>query len=435
MKLRKHLSADELFKQVRKGLGNIEDHRPGKVKIGLQDALMSGFAMFSLKDPSLLEFDKRRAEDAGNLRAIYGIETIPSDTGMREILDDVNPEALRPLFKQLFYELKRGRELGKFRYMGSYYVLSLDGTSYFSSKEISCESCLQKRLKNGDILYHHQLLGAAIVHPDCAEVIPLMPEAIIKQDGVEKNDCERNAGKRFFEKLRKDHPRLKLIITEDGLSSNAPHIQELKKHDLRFVLGAKESDHAYLFARVREAQEAGDTTFYEMKEKGLTHRFHFGNKLPLNASNQDVLVNFLEYWEIGPDGTKYFSWVTDFIIMPFNCYDIMRGGRVRWKSENENFNTLKNQGYHLEHNFGHGNNNLSVIFALLMMLAFLVDQAQQIACPLFQAAWNKAGTKSHLWEKIRGLFGSIPFQNMETLFRAYFHGYRIDDITIFYDSG
>ncbi len=435
MKIRKHLSADGLFKRIRKGFASIKEHRPGKVSILLRDALMSGFAMFSLKDPSLLEFDKRRAEDAENLSTIYGIETIPSDTSMREILDDVDPEALRPLFKQVFHELQRGKELEKYQYLGKYYVLTLDGTSYFSSKMIQCASCLQKQLKNGEVLYHHQMLGAAIVHPEYAEVIPFMPEPIIKQDGVEKNDCERNASKRFFEKLRKDHPRLPLIITEDGLSSNAPHIRELKKHNLRFILGAKESDHAYLFAQVREAQEEGRTTFYEVEEKGITHRFHFINKLSLNASNLDVLVNFLEYWEIRPDETKYFSWVTDFIIMPFNCSAIMRGGRVRWKAENETFNTLKNQGYHLEHNFGHGTNNLSVIFALLMMLAFLVDQAQQIACPLFQAAWHKAGTKSHLWKKIRELFGVIPFQNMETLFRAYFHGYSIDSITIFYDSG
>jgi hypothetical protein len=68
------------------------------------------------------------------------------------------------------------------------------------------------------------MLGAAIVHPDFKEVIPLAPEFINKQDGQSKNDCERNAAKRFFEKLRKDHPHLPLIITEDGLSSNAPHI-------------------------------------------------------------------------------------------------------------------------------------------------------------------------------------------------------------------
>ena len=222
MKIRKHLSADGLFNLVGKGFERIKDHRPGKVEIPLCDVLRSGFALFSLKDPSLLEFDKRRAEDAANLKTIYGINAIPSDTSMREILDEVDPEALRPLFKQVFHELQRGKALEKYQYLGRHYVLTLDGTGYFSSKSISCENCLEKHLKNGEVLYQHQMLGAAIVHPAHAEVIPFMPEPIIKQDGAAKNDCERNASKRFFEKLRQDHPRLPLIITEDGLSSNAP---------------------------------------------------------------------------------------------------------------------------------------------------------------------------------------------------------------------
>ena len=94
-----------------------------------------------------------------------------------------------------------------------------------SSKKIVAGNCLEKvNKKTGDITYYQQMLGAAIVNPGFKEVIPLAPEFIIKQDGQSKNDCERNAAKRFFGKLREDHPHLPLIITEDALSSNAPHI-------------------------------------------------------------------------------------------------------------------------------------------------------------------------------------------------------------------
>ena len=85
-------------------------------------------------------------------------------------------------------------------------------------------------LKTGEITYYHQMLGAAIVHPDYKEVIPLAPEPIIKQDGGTKNNCERNASNRFLEKLRTVHPHLRIIVTEDALNSNAPHIHELEKH-------------------------------------------------------------------------------------------------------------------------------------------------------------------------------------------------------------
>ena len=95
-----------------------------------------------------------------------------------------------------------------------------------------------------------------------------------------------------------------------------------------------------------------------------------------------------------------------------------KGGRCRWKIENETFNTLKNQGYHFEHNYGHGEKNLSVVFAMLMMLAFLVDQVQQLCCPLFQAVWKKVGSKRALWDSLRSHFWHFIFQSMQHLYQV-----------------
>jgi len=389
MKIRKHLSASGLFKLLHSGFEEIEDHRAEElVKTSLADTLMSAFVMFSLKDPSLLAFDERRRTD-GNLKRVYGLEEVPCDTQMRTTLDEVEPSAVKSTFKDVFRELQRGKVLEKFVFMEGCYLLSLDGTGYFSSKKIHCDSCLEKvDKKTGEVTYYHQMLGAAIVHPDLKEVIPLAPEPIIKQDGETKNDCERNAAKRFFEQLRRDHPHLQLIVTEDALSSNAPHIRELEKHNLHYILGVKEGDQAFLFECVAAAHQAGQTTEVEYHGVGVKHRFRFLNQVPLNKSNQDLLVNFVEYWEIKDGETQHFCWITDFTVTTENVFQIMRGGRAHWKIENETFNTLKNQGYHFEHNFGHGEKNLSVVFALLMMLAFLVDQAHQLACRLFQAVLN-----------------------------------------------
>ena len=116
--------------------------------------------------------------------------------------------------------------------------------------------------------------------------------------------------------------------------------------------------------------------------------------------------------------------MTDFKITQKNAYEIMRGGRARWKVENETFNTLKNQGYHFNHNFGLGKNHLSEVFAMLMMLAFLVDQTQQLCCNLFQNVWKKSGSKRALWEKIRSLFTSYKFDSMTHLYRALLYGFE-----------
>src|SRR5260370_21685312 len=184
---------------------------------------------------------------------------------------------------------------------------------------------MQKVHRTGSITYSHQMLGAAIIHPDFRAVIPLMPEPIVKQDGTDKNDCERNAAKRFIVKLHQDHPHLKFIITEDSLSSNAPHIETLHDHGLHYILGVKEGDHAYLFAQVQAAEHAGRVTYYERHDRaaGLGHRFRFVNDVPLTASRADVRVNFIEYWEIGADKGQHFSWVTDLPVNKRNVYHLM----------------------------------------------------------------------------------------------------------------
>src|SRR3989442_2144671 len=336
-KSRKHLAADALFRLVRNGFAGILDDRTDDTGISLTDALMSAFAMFSLKSPSLLAFDKERAE--GNLQTIYGIARAPCDTYMRERIDPVSPESLRPLFTGVFRQLQRGKALEPMMFLHGYYLLALDGTGYFSSKTIHCKSCMQKVHRNGSITYYHQMLGAAIIHPDFREVIPLMPEPIMKQDGTEKNDCERNAAKRFIVKLRQEHPHLKFIVTEDSLSSNAPHIETLHDHALHYILGVKEGDHSFLFQQVQAAEHAGRVTSYERHDRaaGVSHRFRFVNDVPLNAANTGVRVNCIEHLEQGADKVQHFSWVTDLRVSTRNVYHLMRGGRARWKIENETF--------------------------------------------------------------------------------------------------
>jgi hypothetical protein len=433
-KVRKHLCADALLRSVQDVFCHIPEHRKGDAEIILGDALMSAFALFSLKSPSLLAFDKERTED--NLQRVYGIGRVPCDTSMREILDPVEPEKLRPAFKTVFRHLQRGKALEEMVFVEGHYLLALDGTGYFSSNDIHCDSCLEKHHRNGTVTYSHQLLGAALIHPDKREVIALMPEPIVKQDGTEKNDCERNAAKRFVTKFRQDHPHLKVIVTEDSLSSNAPHIETLHDHDMRYILGVKEGDHTFLFQHVAEAERAGRVTYYERedRQKGIHYRFRFVCDMPLNESNASLRVNFIECWETVKGKVQHFSWITDLRVNKGTVYRIMQGARARWRIENETFNTLKNQGYHFEHNFGHGYEHLSVVFAELMMLAFLVDQVQQLCCPLFQAAWATWGSKRLLWEKMRAFFYAYALQSVRHLFETLYYGLNKSAPTLAIDS-
>ena len=258
---------------------------------------------------------------------------------------------------------------------------------------------------------------------------------ILKQDGSEKNDCEHNASKRFYERYRREHPHLKTIIISDALGSNAPNIKEIKKNNCRFIIGAKPKGNKFLFNYMKKIieEDPGKITEFEFEEiitlnpagrlmkkpKKRTHKFKFINNVPLNESNQDVKVNFLDYqqYDEGKEKPKHFSWVTDIEISKENVYELMKGGRARWKIENETFNTLTNQGYNAKHNYGLGKKHLSTNFIYLMMLAFLVDQVQQLCCPLFKSALEKSIRKRYFWERIRGIFLTFPLNSFETIYK------------------
>lgn len=421
IKPNKHKSFDPLIKELRAIAERLPDARKGTT-FSVADAIMSAIAMFSLKDPSLLAFQERHKDQ--NMKNIYRIENVPSDTTMREVLDPVAPDALRPLFQSVFRKIRQGGGLKPFRFHDDCYLLSIDGTEYFSSQKIHCPCCMERKHKStGEITYYHQMLGAVLVHPDQKQVIPLAPEPIVKQDGNNKNDCERNASKRLLTKIREEHPHLKLIVVEDALASNAPHIRLLKRLRMQFLLGVKPADHEHLFAEVIKAYEDDrmtSVTWEDPDRPGIRCEIGFAHNLPLNKSNSDLRVNFLQYSEYGPDGEriKTFSWVTDLTISEDNAPKLVRGGRARWKIENETFNTLKNQGYQFEHNFGHGVENLSVVFAMLMMLTLLVDQTQEQGCPLFRAIHKKFSSRRSVWDHIRSHFRHFEFDSMQHLYEV-----------------
>jgi len=417
--VRKSLCADALISNIYHQFQKIPDPRklPKTAPILFTDVLMSGLAVFGLKFPSLLKFDQHRQVLDANLKTLYHISRPPSDTYLRERLDEVDPKFLRPAFKKIFANLQRGKCLEEFEFLDGYYLLSIDGTGEFSSSTICCEQCCKKEHKDGSVTYYHQMLGACIVHPEKSNVIPLCPEVIQNRDGSEKNDCERNAAKRFIDNLQREHPHLNVIIIADGIASNAPYIRLLEENRMKFLLGAKPGDHKFLFDASEVSEEAKE--YDVLDEKGFSHQFRYVNDIPLNKSNSDVRVNFLEYMQTDPKGKEtLFSWVTNITINQNNVFALMRGGRARWKIENETFNTLKNLGYNFEHNYGHGKKYLSTVLGLLLMLAFLIDQVQEISCSLFKAAKKRAASYRFLWENIRVLLQFFPIPSWEWLYQT-----------------
>lgn len=420
------LSGDSLLQSIRDHFKLVTDHRDlTRIRIALSDFLMSGFSIFCLKFPSLLQFEEQMRDGgfASRLGPMFKLVEVPSDTHMRSVLDEIDPSELAPIFKKLFNKVQESKRLEGFQFLDGSYLISIDGSQYYSSYEICCDSCMSKRTteeKSDGLLYYHQMLAGCVVHPEQHCVVPLCPEPMRRQDGNDKNDCERAAMRRFLDRLRQDHPKLKAVIVADALHATGPLIRDLRLSNANFILGVKPGSHIKLFEGIESWEERGkinhfeyEETFGEKIKKKRVHRFRYANKILFNHADLNTSVNFLEYWEattwIDPKGRPqetrvHFSWVTDYEINDKNIMQIMRGGRARWKIENETFNTLKNQGYEFEHNFGHGNKNLSTVFGYLMFLSFLFDQISQLGCKSFQAALKHKKRLKYLRDTLRGWF-------------------------------
>jgi len=216
-----------------------------------------------------------------------------------------------------------------------------------------------------------------------------------------------------------------MIVLEDALAANGPHIKTLQEQGMSFIIRVKPGSNATLMETVQERLCVGEVDEFEhVGDDGILRGYRFVNDVPLNKAHPDVRVNYLDYWEVGKDGKeKNFIWITDITLSRDTVHSVMRAGRSRWKVENETFNTLKNLGYHFEQHYGHGKQHLSTVFATLMLLAFLLDQVQELCCILFNAARNQFHSKKSLWEKMRGLFLEYSIDHWEDFYMAIIFGH------------
>ncbi|MDQ3256495.1 MAG: transposase [Acidobacteriota bacterium] len=406
------LSLSEAFERL-------PDHRRRNASYPLADILRSACAMFSLKSPSLLAFREQTRHERRNLRAIYHITDIPGDTQMRAALDPVAPAPLRALFAMLFAILQQAGVVREYFYWHARVIVALDGVEHFSSTKVHCDHCTTRTHRDGTTSYHHAGLAAVMLHPDHEEVFPLDFEPILNPDGATKNDCERTAAKRLCAALHEQYPDLGILLVEDALYANAPHLRQITGYGWSYVLNVKPDSHPSLVRQFAGRLASGQVSELRRTDGvGIKHYFAWTSGLCLCDSAVDVRVNYLLYEQTDTKGhVTRWTWITNLPLLARTVERVMRAGRSRWQIENETFNTLKNQGYHFEHNYGHGTQNLATVLAVLMFLAFAVDQIQQRCWVLFRQVRAGLRTKVKVWESLRSLFKVLLFRTMEALYR------------------
>jgi hypothetical protein len=201
-----------------------------------------------MQSASFLSFQRtlEKGQGRSNCQTLFGIEKIPSDNYIRDMLDGVDPSLLSPCFErteQLLLEPAMRQAFGR---LDGRTLIALDGTEYFCSQKIGCPHCQTRKRSNGKIESYHSMLCATVVGPGHSKVVPLAPEFIVKQDGAEKQDCERNAVKRWHEKHGARLKPLRPLYLGDDLFACQSVAEKLADNGDDFLFTCKEASHKAL---------------------------------------------------------------------------------------------------------------------------------------------------------------------------------------------
>lgn len=430
------LCLDTLIEHLDETFRGLPDHRRGSnTTYEIRDAALAAFSVFMMQSPSFLahQRDLERRKGFNNVTSLFGAEQIPSDQQIRNLLDPVAPVHLRDPFWWIWEQVRTTPAAATFRGVNESVLCVFDGTYYFSSQKIHCARCSQRQLANGETLYYHSMVTPVLVSPAHNQVLCLDPEFIMPQDGEEKQDCERAAAKRWVERNGERLAAESATILGDDLYANQPFCQLLLEQGLNFILVCKPDSHPTLYQEIELLSKLG--ALEEVTERHWNgqftevRRYRFLNQLPLTAQAAPLLVNWCEvtitHAQTGAQ-LYYNSFITNFAITADNVAEITAAGRTRWKVENENNNVLKNYGYHLEHNYGHGQQYLSAILVMLNLLAFLVHTVLDLTHPLYQQLRQEVGTRQTFFGDLRTLLRYLPFSSWSHLFAFMRQGLELD---------
>ena len=412
---------ETLLGSLRQCLDGFPDKRRGlNVSYPMGDIGMAAFSVFFMQSPSFLAHQRRFEAGYGrsNCETLFGLSKIPSDNHIRDMLDPASPERLHPVFTEAVEQLERAPGgLDVFRRLGGHSLIALDGTEYHCSNKIHCRHCSTRLRGKGETEYFHTLLAATLVAPEHDKVIPLQPEFIVPQDGAEKQDCENMAAKRWLAAHARSYAALDPVYLGDDLFSRQPLCQAVLDVGGHFIFVCKPSSHPTIEEYLTGIELPSLEKTVKRGKQRFVHRYRWLCDLPLRDGKDALRVNWFEIEIINPAGKTTFrnSFVTDLPVGPDTLAELAACGRARWKIENETFNVLKNNGYNLEHSFGHGKQNLAATLATLNLLAFAIHTVCDIADELWRKAREKLGPRYNFFAKLAAITAYLIFPSWDDL--------------------
>jgi hypothetical protein len=425
---------DPLVRQLRQRMGALPDQRTGaNTRYTMEDLGLAAFSVFFTQSPSFLAHQKamQRSKGQNNAQALFQMEKIPTDNHVRDLLDPVPPEELFPVYDCVYTALWEQGLIETFQGVGHTQLIALDGAWYFSSEKIHCDHCSQIERQDGRRTYYHSAVTPVLVAPGHNQAIPLRPEFITPQDGQTKQDCEINASKRWLEKHGAFYQRGNTTLLGDDLYAHQPFCRRALLYGYHFIFVCKPDSHPYLYRWIERLEPGRDllTLTQRVKDKNHweTHTYRYAHAAPLVEGADALKVNGCEVTITDPKGQVRYqnAFITDWKITADHVASIVASGRARWKIENENNNTLKTKGYHLEHNFGHGRQQLSSLLAAMNILAFLCHSFLSFCDTNYRLIRATLPTRKTFFQDIRALLRYLYFPSWEALLDFMMRGLEI----------
>jgi hypothetical protein len=408
------------FKAVCAGFPDTRDGRSGNIAV--EDFGLSAFSMFFMQCESFLSYQRvlEKGHNRSNCQTLFGIDKIPSDNYIRSMLDEADPKLLQPCFDRLKELLKKPPMQKAFHRLGGRILVPFDGTEFFNSYKLGCNNCLTRKRSNGKTEHYHTMLSATVVAPGNNRVVPLMPEFISPQDGHEKQDCEREAVKRWYQKHAAKLRDLRPVYMGDDLFACQPIAQMIVEGGDDFIFTCKEPSHKALYDFISGATKDKHEVKVRKRDKTETFRHRWINDVPIRDGKDAMNVNWIGFQIVNAKGKVNYSmaWVTSLPVSKENVEEIVACGRARWKIENESFNVMKNHGYELTHNFGHGKKFLAMTLAAMNLLAFAWHSVLDLLEPPWQAAREAAVKRTRFFSTIIALTTFIIFPDWETFLQS-----------------
>ncbi|MDR0377133.1 MAG: hypothetical protein LBH70_04990, partial [Spirochaetaceae bacterium] len=236
------------------------------------DAIKGAYGIFFFQHPSMLDYQERlrKKKQRSNVQTILKADNIPSNNQITGLLDGIEPGAFGGVFEAGLETAQRYKGLDRYLVLNNTYrLVTLDGVWFYQSKNIQCPHCLHQELSDGQTLYYHDMVAAALVKPGCETVLPLAPEFIRNEDGEGKQDCERNAAKRWVEGHAEEHAWLNPVYLGDDLYANYPVCALIAEKGQHFIFTCKPDSHRWLYGSLDEGCMEGKTV------RKWTGREHF----------------------------------------------------------------------------------------------------------------------------------------------------------------